>query len=151
MSDSQDRVLEPIPSEECYRLLGTQQIGRLGVIAKHYPLIVPVNYALDGHTIVMRMDEGLKLTATNHANVTFEVDDIDQRARAGWSVLARGLAEEVEAHHRAELIERTRSTAVEPWAPGEHGHYVRLIVHSVTGRRIIPGSLPPPFEDASYL
>jgi len=31
---------------------------------------------------------------------------------------------------------------VEPWAPGEHGSWLRLIAHEVTGRRIVPGELP---------
>ena len=121
-----------------HRLLKTQQIGRLGFIAEHYPLIIP-----------LQMDEGLKLAAANKANVTFEVDEIDQRVRTGWSVVVRGLAEEVGEHHRAELVERP--PPVEPWAPGEHGPYVRLIVHDISGRRITPGSLPPPFEAASCL
>ena len=30
-------------------------------------------------SIVLRMDEGTKLAAANHANVTFEVDQIDLR------------------------------------------------------------------------
>jgi uncharacterized protein len=100
---------------------------------------------------VMRMAEGTKLAAADHANVTFEVDEIDQQTRSGWSVLVRGLAEEVTSAHRAELIARTEATDVTPWAPGEHGHWMRLIPQAISGRRIVPGQLPPPFEDAGYL
>ncbi|MGH4010001.1 MAG: pyridoxamine 5'-phosphate oxidase family protein [Pseudonocardiaceae bacterium] len=39
--------LQVLSDDDCYRLLATQQIGRLGVNAEHYPLIFPVNYALD--------------------------------------------------------------------------------------------------------
>jgi len=64
-------------------------------------------------------------------------------------VLIRGLAEEViSAPDRAG---RTHATGVEPWAPGEHGHWLRIIPHDVSGRRIVPGELPPPFESAGYL
>ena len=56
------------------------------------------------------MDPGTKLTAANHANVTFEVDEIDHRNRTGWSVLVRALAEEVTSEHRDEPIERTRAS-----------------------------------------
>ena len=66
-------------------------------------------------------------------------------------MLVRGLAEEVTAAHRAELIERTRASGVQPWAPGEHGHWLRLIPHAITGRRIVPGELPPAFEGAGWL
>jgi nitroimidazol reductase NimA-like FMN-containing flavoprotein (pyridoxamine 5'-phosphate oxidase superfamily) len=152
MSDgSTAPALEVLDGDECYRLLATQQIGRLGVNAEHYPLIFPVNYGLDGDVIVLRVGAGTKLAAADHANVTFEVDEIDQRSRSGWSVLVRGLAEEVTTEHRADLIRRTEDTGVTPWAPGEHGHWLRLIPQDISGRRIVPGRLPPPFEDASYL
>jgi nitroimidazol reductase NimA-like FMN-containing flavoprotein (pyridoxamine 5'-phosphate oxidase superfamily) len=144
-------TLEVLSGDECYRLLGTQEIGRLGVNAEHYPLVFPVNYALDAGVIVIRTSTGTKLTAADHANVTFEVDEIDRRSRTGWSVLVRGLAEEVTSAHREELIRRTKATEVSPWAPGEHGHWLRLIPHHVTGRRIDPGQLPPAFEAAGYL
>jgi nitroimidazol reductase NimA-like FMN-containing flavoprotein (pyridoxamine 5'-phosphate oxidase superfamily) len=124
IEDGTDPQMLVLSAEECYRLLATQQIGRLGVNAEHYPLIFPVNYALDREVIVMRMSDGTKLAAASHANVTFEVDEIDQRTRSGWSVLVRGLAEEVTSAHRADLIARTEATDVAPWAPGEHGHWI---------------------------
>jgi nitroimidazol reductase NimA-like FMN-containing flavoprotein (pyridoxamine 5'-phosphate oxidase superfamily) len=151
MSEGSPARMQELTGDECYRLLATQQIGRLGVNAEHYPLIFPVNYALDrARVIVVRTHPGTKLAAADHANVTFEVDEIDQRTRSGWSVLVRGLAEEVTSAHRAELVERTRSSGAQPWAPGEHGRWLRIIPHAISGRRIVPGELPPPFEDASY-
>ena len=63
----------------------------------------------------------------------------------------RGLAEEVTSEHQTELIERTKATGVEPWAPGDRGHWIRLIPHAISGRRIVPGELPPPFEAGAYL
>ncbi|GAA4677871.1 pyridoxamine 5'-phosphate oxidase family protein [Pseudonocardia yuanmonensis] len=145
------RELQVLDPDECYRLLAEEEIGRLGVNAEHYPLIFPVNYALDGETIVIRTDVGTKLGAADHANVTFEVDRIDRRTRSGWSVLVRGLAEAVTTEHRAELVERTRASGVEPWAPGEHGHWMRLIPQGISGRRIVPGQLPPAFGPEGYL
>ena len=151
MSEGSPTKMQELSSDECYRLLATQQIGRLGVNAEHYPLIFPVNYALDSAgVIVVRTHPGTKLAAADHANVTFEVDEIDQWTRSGWSVLVRGLAEEVTSAHRAELVERTQASGAQPWAPGEHGRWLRIIPHAVSGRRIVPGELPPPFEDASY-
>jgi nitroimidazol reductase NimA-like FMN-containing flavoprotein (pyridoxamine 5'-phosphate oxidase superfamily) len=143
--------LQHLSQDECFALLATQEIGRIGINAEHYPLIFPVNYALDHGVIVIRSGAGTKLTQASHANVTFEVDEIDRRQRSGWSVLVRGLAEEVTDHHRDALVERTKTTAKEPWAPGEHGHYLRLIPHAVSGRRLVPGELPSIFEPAAYL
>lgn len=143
--------LEVIPADECYQLLGSHEVGRLGVIAEHYPLILPVNYGLDGTTIVIRTHPGTKLTAAAHANVTFEVDDIDRSTRSGWSVLVRGLAEQVTSDHRAELVARTQATGVQPWAPGTYGHWLRIIPQGISGRRITPGQLPWGVDDRAYL
>lgn len=144
-------TLKELPAEECYELLATQEVGRIGVNAEHYPLIIPVNYGVDGTSLVIRTHPGTMLHAASHANVTFETDDIDQRTRSGWSVLVRGLAEEVGAGHGADLVARTHAAGAEPWAPGEHGVWLRVIVHHVTGRRIVPGELPPPVDPRGYL
>jgi uncharacterized protein len=114
-------------------------------------LIFPVNYGIDRGVIVIRTDEGTKLAAADHANVTFEVDAIDSHTRSGWSVLVRGLAEAVTAEFGASLIKSTHAAGVEPWAPGERGRWLRLIPHAISGRRIVPGELPPAFESAGYL
>jgi nitroimidazol reductase NimA-like FMN-containing flavoprotein (pyridoxamine 5'-phosphate oxidase superfamily) len=139
-----------IPTDECYRLLGTHEFGRIGVVADHYPLILPVNYRLDGTTVVIRTHAGTILQAAEHANVTFEVDEVDRVSRSGWSVLVRASAEEVGAEHRDELIARTQQSGVEPWAPGDKGHWIRLITHEITGRRIVPGELPA-LDPRAYL
>jgi len=143
--------MEELSADECYRLLGTHEVGRLGVNAEHYPLVIPVNYGLDGTTIVIRTHPGTVLRAASHANVTFEVDDIDRRTRSGWSVLARGLAEEVGDGHHEDLVARTHAAGTAPGAPGHHGSWLRLIVHHVTGRRIVPGELPPAIDPRAYL
>jgi nitroimidazol reductase NimA-like FMN-containing flavoprotein (pyridoxamine 5'-phosphate oxidase superfamily) len=151
MTDATDATLDAIPAEECYELLATHEFGRIGVNAEHYPLIIPVNYGMDGRTIVIRTHPGTMLAAAAHANVTFEVDEVDRRTRSGWSVLVRGLAEEVGDEHRAELVARTREAGVQPWAPGEHGSWLRLIPHAVSGRRIVPGQLPWGIDERAYL
>ena len=150
-SQGSAREMHVLGTEECYRLLSTQRIGRLGINAERYPLIFPVNYGLDRGVIVLRMNPGNKLTAADHANVTFEVDGIDERTRSGWSVLIRGLAEKVTEAHGIDLVERTTATGVKPWAPGEHGHWLRLIPHAITGRQIVPGEPPPIFNADAYL
>jgi uncharacterized protein len=88
--EAADPTMRVISAEECYRLLGTQEFGRSGVNAEHYPLIFPVNVAVDGTTLVIRTQADTILGAAEHANVTFEVDEIGRRTRSGWSVLVRG-------------------------------------------------------------
>ena len=145
-----DPSMDVIPTDECYRLLATHEFGRIGVVADRYPLILPVNYRLDGTTVVIRTHTGTILRSAEHANVTCEVDEIDRTTRSGWSVLVRATAEEVGEEHREALVARTHETGVQPWAPGDKGHWMRLIAHEVTGRRIVPGELPA-LDPRAYL
>jgi uncharacterized protein len=46
--------LEALPREACLALLAAEEVGRFVCVAGGQPHIVPVNYALDGETIVFR-------------------------------------------------------------------------------------------------
>ncbi len=145
-------TLTVLPSDECYRLLRSRQIGRLGVIAEHHPLIFPVTYGMDGCVVVFRTRPGLKLDSLEHANVTFQVDDIDERTRSGWSVLVRGQAEEVGDDHSHLIVQRTHEAGVVPWAPGDGFRWIRVIPHGISGRRITPGETSDwMFGTAAYM
>jgi len=143
--------LEVIPVDECYRLLEGHEFGRIGVVSPHGPLIMPVNYGMDGTTLVIRTHPGSTLAAAQHARVSFQVDDIDRRTRSGWSVLLLGVAEEVGADDRVEVIRRTHAVDVRPWAPGEHGTWLRLWPQTVTGRRLLATDLPWGVDQRAYL
>ena len=104
-----------------------------------YPVIIPVNYAMDAGIIVIRSMLGTKLSEADHANVTFQIDEIDQQTHTGWSVMVKGLFEELTAAHSQAIIERTLATGLEPWVPGTDGHWVRIIPHLISGRRIVAG------------
>jgi len=143
--------MQVLTEDVCYELLGTQEIGRLGVNAEDYPLVYPVNFGLDGTTIIIRSEPGTKLDAAEQAHVTFEVDEIDRRTRSGWSVLVRGVAEELKPGHGADVVLRTIAYGVDPWAPGAYGIWLRLRPQAISGRRILPGELPPPIDPRAYL
>ena len=121
---------------ECYQLLDTQRLGRIGVLVDDFPLIIPVNFALDGHTVVIRSRPGTKLTYADGAKVTFEVDDVDRITRTGWSVLVRGRANVLGREDEGGLAERTRLTPASPWAPGDFGFWLRITPGLISGRRI---------------
>ena len=137
-------------ADECRRLLTTRRFGRIGLAGGRFPLILPVNYTLDGDVIVIRTGSPSIAAAGGFTRVAFEVDDVDERSRSGWSVLVQALAEEVTGDRRDALIERLHP-ATDPWAPGEHGHWLRLIPTSLSGRRIGPGELPPAVDPRAYL
>ncbi len=128
--------LEELTSAECYALIATRTIGRLGVVIERYPEVLPVNYVLDRHVILFRSHAGPKLDAAHRANVTFEVDAVDIERRTAWSVLVRGLAEVVEPGDTPARAARIAGDGPRPWAPGDKPYLVRIIPHRVTGRRL---------------
>lgn len=134
--------LEELSAAECWRLLGTQQVGRIAVVVGHYPLVFPVNYAVTGGMIVFRTGIGTKLWAIHRSNVTFEVDEFDVVQRRGWSVMARGSAQEVDHDRDPQLARRLDAAAGAPWAPGDRSHLVRVVVDAVSGRVIGSGPRP---------
>ena len=98
------------------------------------PLILPINYGMDGECVVFRTAEGTKLTATRRSGGCFEIDGHDSESRTGWSVIVRGRLEEVTTF-AGPVFERLAELA-RPWAEGEKAHVVRLVPHSITGRQI---------------
>ena len=106
----------------------------MAVVDDRGPVMFPVNYVLDRHTVVFRTGEGTKLHAASLGRrVSLEVDGTDPAARTGWSVVVRGEAAEVT--DRAEL-ERLRELPLRAWAPGARNRYVRILPSALTGRRI---------------
>ena len=129
--------LEMLDRDACLALLADDEIGRLGVLAGGVPLILPVNYRLDGEAIVFRTDPGTKLDQGLRAHAAFEIDFFDREERTGWSVVVQGRLEEV-SEYDAVTLDRVTNLPVEPWAGGDKAHWVRLVPSSITGRRIRP-------------
>ena len=53
--------LETLTPEECWRLLGKRVVGRVGFDMGHGPRIHPVNYRVDGRSVVLRTSEDAEL------------------------------------------------------------------------------------------
>lgn len=122
--------LAALDEAECLRLLATRSVGRLAYVARAgTPDIAPVNYVLDGRDVLVRSGPGPKLQAAERGDrVAFEVDDLDEQVRAGWSVVVAGRARVVPP------AEAARLDLPEPWSQGPRRHVVR-ISGRVTGRR----------------
>lgn len=122
-------TLEEMTRDECFRLVRSLEIGRVAVNRPgRSPLVVPVNYALDGENVIFRSDPGTKLTALREQEVSFQIDAIDPFQRAGWSVLIAGQASELTVDDVEHLI-------LEPWAGGAKSTWIRIEPTEVTGRR----------------
>jgi len=129
------RVRE-LTRSECFELLAGVQVGRVAVTDDRGPVVFPVNFVLDRHTVVFRTETGTKLHAACRASrACFEADGTDDAARTGWSVIVHG--EIVAVTDPAELA-RLRGLPLRPWLSGARSHYVRILPAALTGRRIMP-------------
>ena len=116
---------------ECWDLLAGATLGRLVTSVDGRPEIFPVNYAVQGRTVLFRTAEGTKLvSAAINNHVVFEADD--HNVAEGWSVIVKGTARSLRTD---EEIEKAEQAQVLPWTAYEKSHYVRVIPELVTGRR----------------
>ncbi|MEU8383593.1 pyridoxamine 5'-phosphate oxidase family protein [Streptosporangium sp. NPDC048865] len=132
--------LEKLDRDECLRLITPGGVGRIAFEEIGGPVILPVNYALHGTSVIFRtafggpLDDALRTGGQGvESKVAFEVDRIDDAGREGWSVLVRGGIHQISSEEdRAALA----ALGVRPWAGGERELYVRIAATEVTGRRI---------------
>jgi nitroimidazol reductase NimA-like FMN-containing flavoprotein (pyridoxamine 5'-phosphate oxidase superfamily) len=143
--------LDELSPEECWQLLESQPIGRVAVIVGHYPLVFPVNYAVSDKTILYRTGVGTKLHAIHRSNVTFEVDAIDPVHRSGWSVMVKGVAQELSTTRNREAVSRAELAGAIPWAPGDKDHFIRIVADQISGRLIRPAELASASDWRDYL
>jgi nitroimidazol reductase NimA-like FMN-containing flavoprotein (pyridoxamine 5'-phosphate oxidase superfamily) len=132
-----DRVYEELTRGECLELLRSHHFGRLAVVIDAHPVLFPVNYALDGDSVVFRTAPGTKLSGAALGHVAFEVDEVDDATQTGWSVIVQGVGNDITTT-LDERSEQLRALEVQPWVPGEHAHWVGILAQSVTGRRLRP-------------
>lgn len=128
-----DRLFE-LPEEECYRLLARGHLGRVGLVDDGHAVVLPVNYVFHEGAVVFQSTEGSKLEAAAAGRtVAFEIDAIDPMYHGGFSVLAYGTAEVVDAEDE---IDRLRELPLKPWWPEARDRWIRIPVELVTGRRL---------------
>lgn len=121
-------VLVELDRTECLALLREHRVGRFAAVDRDgLPFVVPVNYVLEGETVLFRTHPGTKLDALRRRPVAFQIDAVDEARRSGWSVLVQGIAHEASPHDLGEVDP-------EPWA--EAGAYwIQVVPRSITGRR----------------
>jgi hypothetical protein len=129
--------LDALEPEECFRLLATETVGRLGVVVDGQPEIFPVNFALAGEHIVIRTDPGVKLTAAMAGPLVFEVDHLDEATRTGWSVMVHGSAQVTGGPGGRP---GSQNRVLRSWREADLPYQMRIMPRKITGRRInIPG------------
>jgi Pyridoxamine 5'-phosphate oxidase len=120
--------------EECFDLLESGGIGRVGLMGDEGIVILPVNYAVAARTVVFRTAPDTLLAALGTGPVSFQADRTDEASREGWSVLVQGHAHKVADEAAVRSLEH--GTGLEPWASGARDVWVRIIPARISGRRV---------------
>lgn len=132
-------VMTILTEDACLVLLGSHEVGRIAFTSEAQVEILPVNYGIEGRIIVFRTNAGTKLAALRSSTVAFEVDGWDPVSGTGWSVVAKGRAEEVTTNP-GRAAEHLRWIPVHPVAPGDRWHWIAIMPTEITGRRF---TVPP--------
>lgn len=128
-----------IPEESCWGYLASQEVGRLGVSSHDVPEIFPLNYYVDGESVIFRSAEGSKMDqlAVNN-NVVLEVDGWTDDG--GWSVMVKGTAERITD---PEELARARKAPLLPWIGTAKTIFVRVLpTIGISGRHFVFGPEP---------
>ncbi|WP_433471997.1 pyridoxamine 5'-phosphate oxidase family protein [Spirillospora sp. CA-142024] len=137
-ANSSDRpLLEELDRAECLRLIGGGSIGRIAFDDGEGPTVIPVNYAVDGDSVIFRTSSSGRLNrslltsvAGGDVRAAFQVDRFDESNHEGWSVLLRGGAHHMSAEEKAKVPQ------VDSWPGGDREAWFRLAAMDVTGRRL---------------
>ncbi|MCT9820850.1 pyridoxamine 5'-phosphate oxidase family protein [Microbacterium sp. W1N] len=142
----QNDAITYLTDELCWENLAVQQLGRLVTHAGDVLDIFPVNYVVDGQSIVFRTAEGSKLTElTVSDEVLFEVDDYTDTD--AWSVVVRGHAQRLQTEVEVRAADDLPLT---PWVPTLKYNYVRVVPTSVSGREFRRGPEPDRYGVQQY-
>ena len=124
---------------ECREHLDRGGVGRLAFMTPEGLRVVPLNFSTNADAIEFRTQRDSELGRHGEgAEAVFEIDEIDNDAEEGWSVLAFGRLERPTEADEVWDIRGWRNPT--PWS-GEHRNFhMKLRWHKVTGRRIVQRS-----------
>jgi nitroimidazol reductase NimA-like FMN-containing flavoprotein (pyridoxamine 5'-phosphate oxidase superfamily) len=124
-----DQIVTELTSEECWEMLRAEEFGRLAYRLVDEVHITPINYAVQGGSLLFRTAEGNKLLAVvMGSEVAFEIDRFDEESAR--SVVVRGTARllaEDEAH-------RADNVPLRPWTTTLKYNVVEIQPQVVSGR-----------------
>jgi nitroimidazol reductase NimA-like FMN-containing flavoprotein (pyridoxamine 5'-phosphate oxidase superfamily) len=128
-------MIHELSADECRALLKVASVGRVGFVRNGRVQIIPVNYVLDDHSVIIRTVPGGTISAAvaSGSTVAFEVDHLDPLAGAGWSVLMNGAIHAVTDPAEIAAIDTHR---VSPWAGPARPLHLRFTPDEISGRHV---------------
>lgn len=137
------RQRRELSREECLRLLGEAQVGRVVYTYRALPAVRPVNHLVEGERIIIRAALGSAISPGPDLDagtvVAYEADLIDAVECVGWSVVVVGRAGPVTG--QAELDRYRR--ALRPWGAAEADDIIAIRTDVVSGFRLLPEDRSP--------
>ncbi|AZZ39184.1 pyridoxamine 5'-phosphate oxidase family protein [Acidipropionibacterium jensenii] len=135
---NEESPMSVVEEDSCWGYLDTALVGRLATSIDDQPQIFPVNYVVDGLSIVFRTAPGSKLDEiVRNSAVAFEADGWSEDG--GWSVVLRGRAELIIDPDELALCEKM---PLRPWVPTVKKNWVRIQPGQISGRTFAFGPEP---------
>lgn len=126
----QPRLLELTP-QECWDLIAPGGVGRVAAMTKDGLVVLPMNFTVDAHSILIRTSPQGVLGRLNEATENaFQVDRVDETLSEGWSVLLVGGIQRVD-----EVPASGEIDGPQPWV-GVNDLLLRFRPRRITGRRV---------------
>ena len=126
-----DSPVTILNEDKAWDLLAGQRLGRLAVRSDVGLDIFPVNYVVDGESLVFRTAEGTKLASLiANSLVTFEIDSWTEEV--GYSVIVKGPATPIT--NPAEIA-RAEALRLKPWVPTVKTIFVRISISEISARK----------------
>ncbi len=125
-----DSPVSTLSEDSSWGLLAALEVGRLATVDGDQPEIFPINFVIDGLSVVFRTATGSKLAnLTENAHVAFEADtwDLD----GGRSVVIKGTASVITDEDE---LRRAQALPLNPWVPTVKTHFVRVTPSDIQGR-----------------
>lgn len=124
-----------LEEDTAWGYLAGAEVGRIATSKSDVPEIFPVNFALDGESVVFRSAAGTKLDElTSNASVVFEADGWD--GNGGWSVIIHGKAEVITGEDE---LARADKMPLRPWIDTDKPNFVRIVPDAISGRTFVFG------------
>jgi uncharacterized protein len=131
---AEDRTqIVAIQPPECWAALRTADLGRVSFSVDGQPEIFPINYVVDGGTVVFRTSTISKIAAALDGRpVAFEADG--HTDGLAWSVVVKGQAREVVGLYDSLAV---AELPLHPQQAGHKDRLARITPSEITGRRFI--------------
>ena len=123
-----------LSDEHCWQLLDAESFGRLAIDHEGRPDLFPIDFHVDGRTIVFRTAEGNTKVRDLQANPYVALEADERTDATAKSVVLRGRADLVTD---GDEIARLDRVPLPPWIPSRPYTYIRIVPASVRGRSFV--------------